>query len=72
MTSPSFKRCRGEKKEACERLQKAIAAGYMGVSWPPETDPLFDNLRVDARFKKMMAQLQTKADKIRKEIEAME
>ena len=62
----------GEKKEACEWLQKAIDAGYMAIPWPPAMDPLFDDLRDDACFKKMMAQLRTKADKIRKEIEAME
>jgi serine/threonine protein kinase/tetratricopeptide (TPR) repeat protein len=62
----------GEKKEACEWLQKAIDAGYLRLPWPPAMDPLFDNLRDDARFKEMMAQLQTKVDKIRKEIEAME
>jgi tetratricopeptide (TPR) repeat protein len=61
----------GENKEACEWLQKAIDAGYMEVPWPSR-DPLFEDLHDDARFKKIMAQLQTKADKIRKEIEAME
>jgi serine/threonine protein kinase/Tfp pilus assembly protein PilF len=62
----------GEKKEACEWFQKAIDAGYMAVPWPPSMDPLLDNLRDDTRFIETMAQLQTKADKIRKEIEAME
>jgi len=63
----------GEKQEACEWLQKAIDAGYMGVPMPPPAmDPLFENLRDDACFKVIMAQLQAKENKIRKEIEAME
>ena len=63
----------GEKKEACEWLQRAIDAGKMGVPMPPPAmDPLFENLRDDALFKEMMAQLQARADNIRKEIEAME
>lgn len=61
----------GDKKEACEWLQKSIDAGWLDVRWI-SMDPLFDNLHDDACFKEMMAKLQTKVDAIRKEIEAME
>jgi serine/threonine protein kinase/Tfp pilus assembly protein PilF len=60
-----------DKREAREWLQKSIDAGYRDVGWLM-MDPLFDNLHNDARFKEMMAQLQTTVDGIRKQIEAME
>ena len=62
---------RGEKKDACEWLQKAVDAGYLDVRRISIT-PLFDNLHDDACFKEIVAQLQTKVDAIRREIEAME
>ncbi len=64
---------RGEKKEACDWLQKAIDAGRMLVPFPPPAmDPLFDNLHDDACFKEIIAGLETKVAKVRKEIEAFE
>jgi tetratricopeptide (TPR) repeat protein len=61
----------GNSDKACEGLQKAFDAGFVSIG-DLSMDPIFDNLRDDACFKEIMAQLQTKVDKIRKEIEAME
>jgi serine/threonine protein kinase/Flp pilus assembly protein TadD len=67
----SIHAAQGEKAEACEWLQKSIDAGYRDVR-SLSMDPLFEALHDDARFKEMIAQLQTKVDEIRKEIEAMD
>jgi hypothetical protein len=61
----------GGKAEAYKWLQKAVDAGFQMV-YRVSTDPLFDNLRDDGRFKEIVTQLETKVAEIRKEIEAME
>jgi TolB-like protein/Tfp pilus assembly protein PilF/predicted Ser/Thr protein kinase len=61
----------GNKEEAYNWLQKAVDAGWLAYR-PMELDPLLENLRGDDRFKRMMADLKTRVDEMRKRAEEME
>ena len=61
----------GDTDEACEWLQKSVDVGYLDVQ-ELSMNPVFDNLRDDSCFTKIVAQLETKVAEIRKEIEAIE
>ena len=62
---------RGDKDQAIGWVQRAVDAGYVDAR-QLSMDPLFENLRDDARFKQVVTQLEAKAAEIRQEIGAME
>lgn len=61
----------GNTAEGCAWLQKAIDAGWRFYSLG-EVDPLLENLRGDERYKRMMVDVKSKVEEMRKRIEGAE
>ena len=62
---------RGERKDACTYIEKAIEMGGRDYQMVVR-DPRFENIRNDEEFKKLIAQMKAKVDEQRKLIEQME
>lgn len=62
---------RHQKAEFYHWLEQAIAAGWLEYRWAL-IDPLLENVRTEARFQEMMAQVAAKIDQLRRQAQLAE